>query len=87
MDEIFEIGYKYQMTDISATLGLDSLSEINDIIKYRRKLYIRYLKLITEIQRDFLHRIFCNGSEGIEYIPWHYLGSKINSVPRISLLH
>ena len=43
-NDIFEIGYKYQMTDISATLGLDSLSEINDIIKYRRKLYFRYLQ-------------------------------------------
>ena len=43
-NDIFEIGYKYQMTDISATLGLDSLSEINDIIKYRRKLYLRYLQ-------------------------------------------
>ena len=43
-NDIFEIGYKYQMTDISATLGLDSLSEINNIIKYRRKLYFRYLQ-------------------------------------------
>ena len=33
------------MTDISATLGLDSLSEINNIINYRRKLYYRYLKI------------------------------------------
>tara|TARA_B100000029_G_C17532120_1_gene943637 strand:- start:544 stop:1686 length:1143 start_codon:yes stop_codon:yes gene_type:complete len=43
-NDIFEIGYKYQMTDISATLGIDSLSEVNNLIRYRRKLYFRYLK-------------------------------------------
>ncbi len=43
-NDIYEIGYKYQMTDISATLGLDSLSEVDSIIKYRQKLYNRYLK-------------------------------------------
>tara|TARA_B100000886_G_scaffold339938_1_gene307032 strand:- start:57 stop:1199 length:1143 start_codon:yes stop_codon:yes gene_type:complete len=43
-NDIYEIGYKYQMTDISATLGLDSLSEVDGIINYRRKLYYRYLQ-------------------------------------------
>ena len=43
-NDIYEIGYKYQMTDISATLGLDSLSEVDRIIDYRRKLYYRYIQ-------------------------------------------
>jgi len=43
-NDIYEIGYKYQMTDISATLGLDSLSEVDSIIDYRRKLYYRYIQ-------------------------------------------
>ena len=32
-----EVGYKYQMTDIAATMGIDSLKEFNYIINHRKK--------------------------------------------------
>jgi dTDP-4-amino-4,6-dideoxygalactose transaminase len=50
-NDIYEVGYKYQMTDISATLGLDSLSEVDGIINYRRKLYYRYLKNFSKFDQ------------------------------------
>lgn len=46
-NDIKEVGYKYQMTDIAATLGIDSLKDVNKIIKYRRKLYYLYLSLLS----------------------------------------
>ncbi len=50
-NDIYEVGYKYQMTDISATLGLDSLSEVDGIINYRRKLYYRYLENFSKFDQ------------------------------------
>jgi len=46
-NDIKEIGYKYQMNDIAASIGLAALEEIDNVIKYRNKLftlYERYLK-------------------------------------------
>jgi len=42
-NDIKEIGYKYQMTDISAAIGLAGLEEFNDALQYRRMLFQRYL--------------------------------------------
>ena len=43
-NDVYEIGYKYQMTDIAATMGIDSLREFNKIISHRKKIYKIYLK-------------------------------------------
>tara|TARA_B100001250_G_C19782718_1_gene782611 strand:+ start:810 stop:1964 length:1155 start_codon:yes stop_codon:yes gene_type:complete len=46
-NDLKEIGYKYQMTDVSASLGLAALKDINNIIKKRNnlfKIYERELK-------------------------------------------
>ncbi len=43
-NDVDEIGYKYQMTDISATMGCDALNDFGFIIKHRRKIYNTYLK-------------------------------------------
>jgi len=43
-NDITEIGYKYQMTDIAASMGLAGLEEFSVTLKYRKKLYQRYLK-------------------------------------------
>jgi perosamine synthetase len=50
-NDIYEVGYKYQMTDISATLGIDSLSEVDSVINYRRKLYYRYLQNFSKFNQ------------------------------------
>jgi len=41
-NDIWEIGYKYQMTDLGASLGLASLREFDRIQKHRRILYEEY---------------------------------------------
>ena len=43
-NDVHEIGYKYQMTDIAATMGIDSLREFKKIITHRKKIYKVYLK-------------------------------------------
>ncbi len=41
-NDIKEIGYKYQMTDIAAAMGLEGLNEIDFILGHRRKLLANY---------------------------------------------
>ena len=43
-NDVHEVGYKYQMTDIAATMGCDSLKEFNLIYNHRKKIYNIYLK-------------------------------------------
>lgn len=48
-NDIYEIGYKYQMTDISAAIGLAALEEIDDVLIKRKKLFNHYCdKLNTD---------------------------------------
>jgi dTDP-4-amino-4,6-dideoxygalactose transaminase len=42
-NDIKEIGYKYQMTDLGATLGYESLLEFKNILNHRRRIYEIYL--------------------------------------------
>ena len=46
-NEIREVGYKYQMTDIGAAIGLAGLEEIDETMRYRRALYRRYVENLT----------------------------------------
>ena len=41
-NDITEIGYKYQMTDIGAALGLASLEEFDNVLELRQNLFRRY---------------------------------------------
>jgi len=43
-NDIREIGYKYQMTDLGAALGLAGLEELPGTLKHRRSLFSRYIK-------------------------------------------
>jgi perosamine synthetase len=42
-NDITELGYKYQMTDIGAALGLAGLEELDQTLEYRSALYRRYV--------------------------------------------
>jgi perosamine synthetase len=42
-NDITEVGYKYQLTDIGAALGLAGLEEFDEILTYRAMLYQRYV--------------------------------------------
>ncbi len=43
-NNIVDIGYKYQMTDICAAIGLAGLEEFSETLKHRRVLYNRYVE-------------------------------------------
>lgn len=67
-NDIVEIGYKYQMTDISACFGLCALTEIDDIIKHRKNLFSCYQKNI--IQNENVNLIGPTGPEFSDFVPW-----------------
>jgi perosamine synthetase len=63
-NDIYEVGYKYQMTDIAAGLGIASLLEFDQILEYRQRLLAEYmanlkdipgLKLIGDAPKDRTH--------------------------------
>jgi len=48
-NDIKDIGYKYQMTDIAAAMGLAALEEFNEIFRVRRALFAIYEKELSNI--------------------------------------
>jgi perosamine synthetase len=48
-NDIKEVGYKYQMTDIAAAMGLAALEEFDEILALRKKLFHRYEELLINI--------------------------------------
>jgi len=48
-NDIKEIGYKYQMTDIAAAMGLAALEEFDEIFAHRRKLFEIYEKNLSDV--------------------------------------
>ena len=53
-NDISEVGYKYQMTDLGASLGITALNEFQKLLKHRQKIF--------KIYKDILSRntnIFC----------------------------
>lgn len=48
-NDIKDIGYKYQMTDIAAAIGLASLEEFNETLKFRRALFSAYEEELKDI--------------------------------------
>ena len=50
-NDITEVGYKYQMTDIAAAMGLASLSEFDNQSKLRKELYEAYESELSSCDR------------------------------------
>jgi perosamine synthetase len=48
-NDIFEIGYRYQMSDIAASMGLAALDEFDQILAHRRTLFEEYERGLTNI--------------------------------------
>ena len=46
-NDIFEIGYKYQMTDLGASVGLEGLKEFKKILDYRKNIFNIYLEKLS----------------------------------------
>ena len=51
--QVLEPGYKYNMTDISAVLGLGQLARLDSFIDRRTVLAQRYLELLAEVEEIF----------------------------------
>ena len=66
-NDIFEVGYKYQMNDISAALGLAGLAEFDATLKYRQLLFAEYINQLAGI--DGLH-IIGTGVTDREHAAW-----------------
>ena len=47
--EVLEPGYKYNFTDIAATLGISQLAQLDDFIARRARLAARYHELLADI--------------------------------------
>ena len=47
-NDIKEIGYKYQMTDIGASILLESIKEFKKITEHRKKIFNTYLENLSE---------------------------------------
>lgn len=48
-NDIREVGYKYQMNDIAAALGITALAEFDETLKYRKMLFSEYEKQLAGI--------------------------------------
>ena len=47
-NDIFEIGYKYQMTDLGASVGLEGLKDFKKIINHRKNIFDVYLNRLNK---------------------------------------
>ena len=49
-NDITEVGYKYQMTDIAASIGLAAMEEFDEHLAHRQKLYRLYCDLLKDVK-------------------------------------
>ena len=49
-NDILEIGYKYQMTDLAAALGIASMEEFDAHLQHRQRLYKMYCDLLKNVE-------------------------------------
>ncbi len=47
-NDIFEVGYKYQMTDLGASIGLEGLNEFKKILSHRQKIFNIYHEKLSK---------------------------------------
>jgi perosamine synthetase len=48
-NDVKEIGYKYQMTDVAASMGIEGLYELEFVLEHRRALYEHYFKRLSPV--------------------------------------
>lgn len=66
-NDLKEIGYKYQMTDIAAAMGLAALDEIDQVLRLRKLLLKTYEKNLTNIPGM---RVVGSGYNDREHAAW-----------------
>lgn len=65
-NNISELGYKYQMSDITASIGLASLEELDNIKQTRRKIYETYIAQLDEFADNLLEK----PNSQTDFTPW-----------------
>jgi len=66
-NDITEIGYKYQMTDIAASMGIASLQEFDEVSTLRKNLFRVYCDELTNFERV---KIVGNDFDDREHAAW-----------------
>lgn len=66
-NDIYEVGYKYQMNDIAAALGLAALTEYDKTLMYRKQLFAEYEKQLAGIDGI---KLIGTGVEDREHAAW-----------------
>ena len=66
-NDIYEVGYKYQMNDIAAALCLTALAEFEDTLKYRKTLFAEYEKQLQGLDGI---RLIGSGLKDREHASW-----------------
>ena len=82
-NDIFEIGYKYQMTDIAAAIGLAGLEELQQTLRHRRYLLETYQAKMKLKGLNALLEVDVPSS--IDFTPW--LATYICSDNRIAIMN
>ena len=80
-NDIYELGYKYQMTDIGASLGLTGLNHLSNLKTHRKKILNIYS---SEIKNKKIKVIDYPFKDGTDLCPW--ICTIIVNDDRISLM-
>jgi dTDP-4-amino-4,6-dideoxygalactose transaminase len=67
-NDITELGYKYQMTDIGATMGLAGLNQIGHILQHRKALLNVYLQELSDV--NGLYNVGSESLKDKEHAAW-----------------
>lgn len=81
-NDIQDIGYKYQMNDIAASIGLAGLREIDEVILQRNRLFKKYLELLGNVPGIRL----VGEAENIDYFNSAWLATIIVDGDRYGLM-
>ena len=65
-NDVHEIGFKYQMNDISASMGLAGLTDLDHIFAQRKKLFLSYKYHLEELS----DLIFEKYENELNFTPW-----------------
>jgi len=66
-NDIYEVGYKYQMNDIAAALGLAAMAEFDKTLEYRKQLFAEYEKQLSGIDGI---KLIGTGLQDREHAAW-----------------
>lgn len=67
-NDVREIGYKFQMNDVAASIGLANLAELKNFLTIRNKIFKAYLKGLGSTLTAFV--VEASASPRVTFTPW-----------------